>query len=151
MKHEEQVTDCLRFIKKKKKHEFAGIVPPDIRWDVATKKDRWKTSHDDHRHSLCCYTEIAKNWLKFGHSFLRITKELESRRKTATCQSCGNRSFSVGNHLNYSLWTRLNRIRNGAARAKYLNRVWQISVNVAKLVTFIQLQINWSIWSIETL
>ncbi|KAJ4925239.1 hypothetical protein JOQ06_017974 [Pogonophryne albipinna] len=127
------ITGCLKSTPTDRLYILAGIAPPEIRRNAASKKERQQQSTDQ-RHPLFGLVP-AKSRLKSRKSFLksvpplgtpsisseRITRweeRLDNLPSATTMELKASEALPPGADTNYAVWKCLNRIRSGVGRAK---------------------------------
>lgn len=133
------ITGCLKSTPTDRLYILAGIAPPEIRRNAASKKERQQQSTDQ-RHPLFGHVP-AKSRLKSRKSFLksvpplgtpstsseRVTRweeRLDNLPSATTMELKASEALPPGADTNYAVWKCLNRIRSGVGRAKATLAKW---------------------------
>ena len=133
------ITGCLKTTPTERLYILAGIAPPEIRRNAASKKERQQQSSDQ-RHPLFGHVP-AKSRLKSRKSFLKSvpplgTPSISSERVTRWNERLNNlppattmelklsEALPPGADTDYAVWKCLNRIRAGVGRAKTTLSKW---------------------------
>ena len=133
------ITGCLKPTPTERLYILAGIAPPEIRRQAASKKERQQQSIDQ-RHPLFGHVP-AKSRLKSRKSFLksvpplgtpstsseRVTRweeRLENLPPGTTMELKASETLPPGADTNYAMWKCLNRLRSGVGRAKATLAKW---------------------------
>ena len=126
------ITGCLKPTNVDNPHLFAGVDPPEIRKEVASKLERSRQAYDS-RHMLFNY-QLAPSRLKSRRSFLHCVEPLKEKISTWREEACKRKlkalpqstrlnitpeeRLSPGSNSGWTMWLCLNRLRTGVVRTK---------------------------------
>lgn len=130
------VTGCLRPTPLAMLYPLAGIAPPEVRREIASRIEKRK-QEEDKRHPLYGH-ELPPSRLKSRKSFLRHTISLEDGASEERCELWRNKHpipqyfinpeehLPPGNELQWPIWKSLNRLRAQVGRCSYNLAKWGI-------------------------
>ena len=129
-----RITGCIKTTKISKLHALAGISPPEIRREAATRREKWKQETDE-RHPMYGHEQKPRR-LKSRQSFLSTTRACENSQRFKTKKwnlLSGLRRENLppleerlppGGQLPWKTWKSLNRLRAEAGRCRETLHKW---------------------------